>query len=554
MREDFKLGYADQIYKGGNILTMDANMLNAEAIAIKDGRILAIGSDQEVLNLVGPGTKTTNLYGRFVMPGLIESHTHALWGACRNLFDVYVGYNATFEMLTDAVRTRAKQLAPGDFIYGGPWRLDMRDAMGNDPKAVLDSISTIHPIILADTSQHIIWCNSKALDAAGLVPGVADIPGGVIERTSNGAPNGILAESAGAPVRALMTRTDSQLAEAAREFTRYFNSLGITAFKEPMAYEQDLQAYLAADQRGELSLHMAAHIVRQSPMSTEPVPYETMDRLRWEYTSTNIRTNFAKLFLDGVAPGHTASFSEPYLASSGYDVDAHDPDATLLMAPEVLNKTVIELECRGYVIKMHAVGDNAIRRGLDAIEAARNANGNSGLRHEIAHSAFVSDQDLGRFKQLGAIAEMSPKMWFPNAATPAQIAVLGEDRLQKAHRIGDLLAAGAEMTYASDWPASAPDANPWVGLSGMITRRNSNPDFSGVLAENQAISLDDALPLFTINGARSLGMGNETGSLSAGKWADFIILDKPLAGIDAMEIGNTQVKKTVWKGDVVHSL
>ena len=548
------MGHADQIYQGGKILTMDANMLNAEAIAIKDGRILAIGSDQEVLNLAGPGTKTTNLYGRFVMPGLVESHTHALWGACRDLFDVYVGYNATFKMLTDAVRTRAKQLAPGDFIYGGPWRLDMRGAMGNDPKAVLDNISTTHPIILADTSQHIIWCNSKALDAAGLVPGVADIPGGVIERTSNGAPNGILAESAGAPVRALMTRSDSQLAEAAREFTRYFNSLGITAFKEPMAYEQDLQAYLAADQRGELSLHMAAHIVRQSPMSMEPVPYEMMDRLRREYASTNIRTNFAKLFLDGVAPGHTASFSEPYLASSGYDVDAHDPDLTLLMAPELLNKTVIELDRRGYVTKMHAVGDNAIRKGLDAIEAARNANGTSGLRHEIAHSAFVSDQDLGRFNQLDAIAEMSPKLWFPNAATPAQIAVLGEERLQKAHRIGDLLAAGAEMTYASDWPASAPDANPWIGLSGMITRRNCDPDFFGVLAENQAISLDEALPLFTTNGARSLGMENETGSLSAGKWADFIMLDEPLAEMDAVEIGNTHVQQTVWKGKVVHSL
>ena len=547
------MGHADQIYQGGKILTMDANMLNAEAIAIKDGRILAIGSDQEVLNLAGPCTKTTNLYGRFVMPGLVESHTHALWGACRDLFDVYVGYNATFKMLTDAVRTRAKQLAPGDFIYGGPWRLDMRGAMGNDPKAVLDNISTTHPIILADTSQHIIWCNSKALDAAGLVPGVADIPGGVIERTSNGAPNGILAESAGAPVRALMTRSDSQLAEAAREFTRYFNSLGITAFKEPMAYEQDLQAYLAADQRGELSLHMAAHIVRQSPMSMEPVPYEMMDRLRREYASTNIRTNFAKLFLDGVAPGHTASFSEPYLASSGYDVDAHDPDLTLLMAPELLNKTVIELDRRGYVTKMHAVGDNAIRKGLDAIEAARNANGTSGLRHEIAHSAFVSDQDLGRFNQLDAIAEMSPKLWFPNAATPAQITVLGEERLQKAHRIGDLLAAGAEMTYASDWPASAPDANPWIGLSGMITRRNCDPDFFGVLAENQAISLDEALPLFTTNGARSLGMENETGSLSAGKWADFIMLDEPLAEMDAVEIGNTHVQQTVWKGKVVHS-
>ncbi|MDG1236522.1 MAG: amidohydrolase [Amylibacter sp.] len=548
------MGFADQIYFGGNILTMDASMLNVQALAIKDGRILAAGKDQEVMNLVGPGTKTTNLYGRFVMPGLVESHTHALWGACRDLFDVYVGYNATFEMLTDAVRARSEHLEPGDVIYGGPWRLDMRNAMGNDPKAILDNISTTSPIILVDTSQHILWCNSKALELAGLVPGVADIPGGVIERTSNGAPNGILAESAGVSVRALMTRSQSQLAEASREFTRYFNSLGITAFKEPMAYEEDLKAYLEADQRGDLSLHMAAHIVRQSPMSVEPIPFETMDRLRWEYASTNIRTNFAKLFLDGVAPGHTASFFEPYIAFSGYDVDAHDPNATLLMDPKLLNETVIELDNRGYVIKMHAVGDNAIRKGLDAIEAARITNGPSGLRHEIAHSVFVSDQDLGRFDQLDAIAEMSPKLWFPNAATSAQIAVLGESRLQKAHRIGDLLAAGAEMTYASDWPASAPDANPWVGLSGMLTRRNCNPDFSGTLAKDQAISLVEALPLFTTNGARSLGMGNETGSLSAGKWADFIILNESLFEMDAIEIGNTRVQQTVWKGNVVHSL
>jgi predicted amidohydrolase YtcJ len=548
------LSHADLIYTGGNVLTMDADTPQAEAIAIKDGRILAVGLDQDVVNLIGPRTKTTNLHGRFVMPGLVESHTHALWGACRDLFDVYVGYGATFDALISATRVRAAQLPPGDFIYGGPWRLDMRHEMGSDPKAVLDNISTVHPIILADTSQHILWCNSKALDAAGLVPGVEDIPGGVIERTSNGAPNGILAEAAMAPVRALMERSESQLAEAARAFTRYFNSLGITAFKEPMAYEADLQAYFAADQRGELNLHMAAHIVRQSPMSMKPVPYETMERLRREYASANIRTGFAKLFLDGVAPGHTASFSQPYLASSGYDAKAHDPDATLLMSPELLNETLVELDRRGFVTKMHAVGDNAIRKGLDAIEAARSANGASGLRHEIAHSAFVSDGDLERFKELGAIAEMSPKLWFPNPATPAQIAVLGEDRLQKLHRIRDLLSANAEMTYASDWPASAPDANPWSGLSGMITRQNSDRAYAGALAENQAISLDEALPFFTTNGARSLGMENETGDLSVGKWADFIVLEKPLSEKNPIEIGHTQVQQTIWKGNTVHSL
>lgn len=418
---------------------------------------------------------------------------------------------------------------------------------------MLDSISTAHPIVLLDTSQHILWCNSKALELGGITRDSADIPGGVIERQENGEPNGILAETAGSSVRALMQRSDVQLAEAAREFNRYFNSLGITAFKEPMAYEAELRAYHAADQRGDLTVHMAAHIVRQSPMSSDPVSYDIMERLRRDYASTNIRTGFAKLFLDGVAPGHTASFTEPYLAESGYDVASHDPDATLLMTPDNLNETLIELDARGFVVKMHAVGDNAIRKGLDAIEAARKANGASGLRHEIAHTVFVSDRDISRFRALDAIAEMSPKMWFPNPATPAQIAVLGQERLQKAHRIRDLLEAGAEMTYASDWPASAPDANPWSGLSGMLTRRNCDPAFPGVLAEDQAITLEEALPLFTLNGARSLGMEREIGSLSVGKWADFIALDNQLTLDDVNAIGHIKVRETVWKGATVFS-
>jgi len=543
--------HADDIWYGGEILTMDPGRPYAQAIAVAQWRILAVGSDEEILNLAGPGTRQHNLHGRFVMPGLVESHTHALWGACRNLFDVYVGYEANLDTLLEAVARRANQCAPGDVISGGPWRYDMRGTMGDDPKKLLDAITTEHPVILLDTSQHILWCNSKALEMAEIDANSPPPAAGAIERTTSGQPSGILSETAGAPVRQLIRRNERQLAEAAREFNRYFNSLGITAFKEPMAYEEELRAYHAADQRGDLTLHMAAHIVRQSPMTDTPVPYETLDRMRRDYASTNVRTGFAKLFLDGVAPGHTASFLQPYLASSGYDVASHDPNVTLLMPPDELNETLIALDRREFVVKMHAVGDNAIRKGLDAIEAARKANGNSGLRHEIAHSVFVSDADLRRFKTLDAIAEMSPKLWFPNAATPAQIAVLGEERLQKAHRVRDLLTAGAEMTYASDWPASAPDANPWTGLSGMLTRENCNPAFPGNLAPDQAIVLSDALRIFTLNGARSLGMEQETGSLSVGKWSDFIVLKNPLASMDRHEIGRTEVQMTVWKGHPV---
>jgi predicted amidohydrolase YtcJ len=508
-----------------------------------------VGRDADIANLIGPGTRVRSLHGRFVMPGLVESHSHALWGACRALFDVYVGYEADLGRLLGAVEARVTDLPAGSFVQGGPWRPDMRAAMGANPRLLLDRIAPAHPVALQDVTQHSLWCNSMALDMAGITTGSPDIPGGVIERDpATGAPTGILAETACAPVKALLHRTPAENAEACRYFVQYFNSMGITAFKEPMAFEGDLLAYKAADDRGELTLHMAAHIVRSSPFSTVPVSYDELERLRDQYRGANIRTNFAKLFLDGVAPSFTASFIEPYLSDAGYDAARHEPGHTLLINAEDMADTMTELDRRKFVVKVHAVGDFAVRTTLDAIAAARARNGFSGLRHEVSHCPFVDPSDLPRFAQLGAVAEMSPKLWFPNPATSGQIRVLGASRVEHCHPFASLLQAGAELIYGSDWPAAAPDANPWTGLAGMISRQNFGSSFAGVLGRDEAITLEQALPLFNKNGARSLDMEHETGALVAGKWADFIVLERPLDEMNAEEIATIEVQNTVWKG------
>lgn len=546
--------HADELWINAQVQTLNPNQPNAEAFAILDGRFMAVGSTNEIKNLVGPTTRVSNLHGKAVLPGLVESHTHALWGACRELFDVYVGYEATLDQLLAALATRVDTAATGTFLIGGPWRPDMQGMMGSNPRHLLDQIAPAHPVALQDVTQHSLWCNSMALELAGITASSPDIAGGVIERHStNGEPTGILAEKACGPVKSLMQRTDEQLALASRHFVSYFNSLGFTAFKEPMAFESELKAYRAADRRGELTLHTATHIVRTSPYDSKRVDYEQIERLRTDYRTDNIHTDFAKLFLDGVAPSFTASFIEPYLASSGYDVASHNPEATLLMSPDEIADAMTELDKRGFVVKTHAVGDFAVRTTLNAIEAARKQNGNSGLRHEVAHCPFVHPDDMGRFAQLNAIAEVSPKLWFPNPATAGQNRVLGAERTQTCHPIKSLLEAGAEITYASDWPAAAPDANPWTGLAGMISRRNFSGSHTGTVGENQAITLKQALPLFTINGARSLGLGLETGSIKAGKWADFIVLDQPLNSLAPEEIAAIEVQQTHWKGEMVFS-
>lgn len=543
---------ADIILTGGTILTMDPARPRASAMAISQGRVLAVGSDEDIRALAGPGTREERLHGRFIMPGLVDSHVHAIWGGLRDLFQVYVGYNADVPALLDAVRERVATLAPGAWVSGGPWRSDQRGAMGPNPRELLDAVAPAHPVALLDASQHSMWCNSAALARAGLGADSPDPPGGYAERGADGTPTGILHEAAMGPVSAFLENDAAQMAEATAYAVSRLNRYGYTAFKEPMAYEAELAAYAAADRADRLTLHAAAHITRFSPLGDALDPDE-MDRLRATYATDNLRTDYAKLFLDGVGPSRTASFLEPYAPAEGYDPSTHVPGDTLLIAPEELAEITIDLDRRGYVIKTHTVGDNAARAMLDAIEAARRANGASGLRHELAHCNYIHPEDRPRFAALGAVAEVSPKLWGPNALTPGQLAVMGAERLRQNHPIRSLLEAGAEMSVGTDWPAAAPDANPWTGLAMMLTRTDPSGRYPGAVAPDQAISLARALPLYTTGGARTLGMEGQTGTLRPGAWADYIVLERDLFVMDPAEISAIEVLRTCWKGRVVHA-
>jgi len=195
---------ADTIWFNAKIRTGDPNRPSATAIAASGGKILAVGQDADVLNLAGPGTQSLDMGGKSILPGFVESHTHALWGACQELYEVNVSYGASYDVLIEAVRTKLAQTEPGTMISGGPWRHDMRPAMGKNPRATLDALSSDVPIALADVTKHLLWCNSLALSLAGLHDDVEDIQGGVIERDPvTGAPNGILAETAADIVREL---------------------------------------------------------------------------------------------------------------------------------------------------------------------------------------------------------------------------------------------------------------------------------------------------------------------------------------------------------------
>lgn len=534
----------DLILTGGHVRTLAGPP--ARDIAMAGGRVLAVGDD--LAGLAGPQTRVVALKGRAVMPGLIDSHTHGLWGACRDLYEVFPGLGAGIAAVLDGIRARTAVTPPGDWIIAGPWRPFDRASFGPRPHEILDRIAPDHPVAIKDVSQHNLWVNSRALTLAGISRDTPDPPGGEIERDATGQPTGILIESAGAAVQRFLEPSEAELDRATRHLSQYFHSLGITGFKEPMAFAPELAAYAKADRAGALNLHVGAHLTRFSPFSEDWVPMETLGRLRLAYQSPHLHTGFAKLFLDGVPIARTAAFLAPYPGQTG----PHDPEAMLLVKPDRLNAEVTALDAAGYVVKMHAVGDRAVQAGLDAIAAARATNGMSGLRHEIAHANFIAPADLPRFAALNAVAEVSPKLWMPNPVTAGQRAVLGDDRVETCHPIRSLLTHGAEVIYGSDWPAAALDANPWTGLAGMLTRADMTGTYPGTVAPDEAITLDQALPLFTTNGARALGLAGVAGQLTPGASADLIVLDRPLEQMKPEDIAACAPLATLFEGRTVH--
>lgn len=543
---------ADAVWFNGHILTMDPACPQAQALAVARGRVLAVGSDAQVLALADAATQKHDLKGQALMPGLIDAHAHGIWGAMRDLFEVYVGLSASMPDLLQALAQRAAAVPVGQWISGGPWHVAWLQEVAGPPCHILDQVCPDHPVALRDVTYHTAWLNSAALKACGITRETPDPEAGRIGRDPvSGEPDGILYETAQNLVRPHIAPTHEQCLQAASHMSRYFHEFGLTGFKEAMATDQELSAYQQADREGTLNLHVATHLALNSLNSDQRTPLSTLLDWRDRFASTHVHTGFVKMFLDGVAPTLTAAFLEPYLPVPGCQPAAHDPDALLAIAPDELGQIITELDRHGFVVKMHAVGDRAARAGLDAVAVARQANGDSGLRHEIGHTAFVAAADHPRFAALDMVADMSPRLWFPNPVTAGQDKVLGPVRRNRCHQIRSLMEAGAELTYGSDWPAAAADANPWLGLAGMMTRRNPFGLFPGYVGEEQAITLAQALPLFTTQAARSMGLADLTGALRPGLSADFIRLGKPLQEQTPDEIARTQVLETWFEGRCV---
>jgi len=487
------------------------------------------------------------------MPGINDVHAHAWQGGTKELYECNFPFTAT-PIEIAAIVTECVNSSHDDTVWitGGQWTSDF--FIDNDigsPKAWLDRISGDKAIYFEDDATHNAWVNSRALELAGISAETPDPAGGSFVREDNGEPNGLVLETAKPIVEAAIPDlTYEQDMASIAKAVELANSYGLTGINEARTPPHVAPAYKQLDEEGRLTAHAMIHMQTPRGQRTKPFDIAQLVAVAEENQSVHVHTRFAKFFLDGVpTASRTGLMVDPYLTSEEF------PEITRghsLIPEDVLIEDVINLDAAGITIKMHAAGDGAVRIGLNAIEAARRTNGESGLRHEIAHAGYIHPDDLPRFAELNATAELSPYLWYPRPIIDSIVGAVGERALYY-WPIRDLIESGANVAAGSDWPSVAENLNPWPAIEALVTRQNPHSDSAEALWPEQAISLEQAVKIFTLDNALAFRLEDVTGSIAVGKSADFIVLDRNIFEIPIKEVSETRVKETWFEGDRVYT-
>lgn len=543
---------AELIVRNGSVYTVQGKARWAEAFAVRDGRYVAVGSNAEVARLAGPQTRVIDLHGAMAMPGINDVHSHPLDGAYEDLYACNFPPFSTLEQVLARVADCAARAEPGDWVVGAAWSSTLMGEIATPAAlAALDRASAGHPVLLRDETFHNRWANSEAMKRAGVTAASADPAGGFIVKDAGGQPTGLFKEFPAflALERQVPPRTQPRQLAAAQAAGATLNAVGITGVQDAFSSDSTLRIWSQVDRGPGLPLHMVASLsTMPGPDPAEPSGLALAD-LRENYRGPNLKPDFAKVFLDGIPPARTAEFLQPYLPDAEHGAHFHGKSN---YTREQLVDLLTAFDRRGIPVKLHATGDGSVRLALDAIAEVRKRNGMPGARHQIAHASFIAGSDLARFRQLGVSADISPMIWYPTGIGIATAMAIGKERAAHIFPIRDLTRAGALVAGGSDWPAGQPTPNPWLGIEGLVTRRDPNGAIPGALWPEQAVDLATALRIYTLNSAQAMGLGAETGSIEVGKSADFIVLDKNLFKIPATQVHTATVRQTFFRGRQVY--
>lgn len=545
---------ADLAFVNGAVYTVDAARRWARAVAVAGGRIAAVGTDDRIRELVGPRTEVVDLGGRMLVPGFQDAHVHPPSGGLEmlrcNLSDAF--------SLPDHERIIAAYAAEhpdAEWILGGGWSMSVFPG-GNPSKDVLDRLVPDRPAFLTSRDGHTAWVNSRALEIAGLSEDTLDPPDGVIVRDARGRPAGALHEGAMSLVGKYVPEdTLEDWIAGLRLAQGYLHSLGITAWNDAIVGGPfpTLDAYRDLAGRGELTARVTGSLWWDRHRGEEQI--EDLLAARERGRAGRFAATSVKIMQDGIVENFTAATLTPYLDEHGRPTGNSGKS---FVDPEELKGYVTRLDALGFQVHFHALGDRAVREALDAIEAARAANGPGDRRHHLAHIQIVHPDDLPRFRELGAVPNAQP-LWAQNEPQMVELTIpfLGPERSAWQYPFGSLVRAGATLAMGSDWSVSS--ANPLEEIHVAVNRAGFPdalyaPDGRSVtepFLPEERLDLPTAIAAFTMGSAYVHHLEGTTGSIEKGKAADLVVLDRNLFEHPVEEIHAARVQLTLVGGQRV---
>ncbi|MGA2586946.1 MAG: amidohydrolase [Candidatus Aminicenantales bacterium] len=529
---------ADKILVNGKIWTVDPGRPWAEAVAVRDHKILAVGTTFDIRKTAGRTTEIIDLKNAFVLPGFIDSHVHFINGG-RSLTSVQLREARSKEEFVQRIAAKARDLPKGEWILNGEWDHTQFDPVELPRREWIDAVTPDHPVCVNRLDGHMILANSLALKLGGVTKNTPVPAGGeIVKDSATGEPTGILKDAAMDLVfRRMPDPTPAQTMRAAEAAMAYAAERGVTSVH---------------DVSGEAGFDVYQELLKNRKLTTRIsfyVPVTEVDlvlRMKLRTSFGNDMLAFAGLkgFSDGSLGSATAYFFEPY---------ADDPKARGLlneqMFPEgLMEKRVLAADRGGLQIAIHAIGDRANAIVLDIFEKAERENGDRDRRFRIEHAQHLRPADIVRFGKLKVIASVQPYHLIDDGRWAEK--KIGPERAKTTYPFKSLLDNGVTLVCGSDWPVAPMD--PIMGLYAAVTRRTLDEKNPGGWIPEQKITLGEAIKGFTINGAFAQFAEKIKGSIEPGKLADFVVLDRNLFAVKPEEIRDARVVMTIVNGEIVY--
>ncbi len=533
----------DTLILHGRVYTENPAQPWAEAVAIHDGKIVAVGTDAAIAKLGGNGTKLIDAGGHLVLPGFVDCHIHFMEGSL-SLGQVNLEDAKDIAEIQQRLRAYAKEHPGTGWLLGHGWNYAMFGAETLPQKKYLDELFPDRPVLLDAYDGHTAWANNKALQLADINHSTPDPPNGVIVRDPETLEaTGTLKESAQRLVDKLVPKpTRTEKLAALRSGMKWANEHGLTRVHSAGGDFPELDLYEELRRNNEMTVRFYIAYFMDPP-AIRPQDIEKIEAARKKYHDDWIDSNAVKFMIDGVIESHTAAMLAPYS-------DDVSLQGKLFWEPAEYREAVTELDKRGLQIFTHAIGDLGVRTVLDAYENAETENHAKDHRPRIEHIETITAADIPRFGKLGVIASMQPLHAYPDDDTLRVWAGnIGADRASRAWVWKGIANDGGKLAFGSDWPVVTLD--PWAGLQTAVTRQTTDGKPDGGFIPSQKLTVAEAVHGYTL-GAAFAGRREQTeGSIEPGKLADIIILSQNIFEIAPQKIAESKVLTTIVGGRVV---